>query len=217
LIAPAALLLADSRTPSGSYAHSAGLEAAVHDGLRTDGVPAFLRARLHSVAFSEAAITAAAVRAGGDPVTLDVLDAEAVARTPSPALRAAATTLGRAILRTGAQLFPADAAIGPYRARSETTPRPVALGVVCTAAGLRAEDAALLALYDDAATVAAAAAKLLPVDSGAAAGWIAGLTAELEALAAAAAAAAELPSACAPLIELRSLRHRADQGRLFAS
>jgi len=222
LIAPAALLLADSRTPSGSYAHSAGLEAAVAAGLRADGVRAFLRGRLRTVAFSDAAIMAAACRAAADPqappaAALASLDAEALARTPSPVLRAAATALGRAVLRTGAQLYPADATIPAYRAISAATPRPVALGVVCAAAGLAPDDAAMLALYDDAATVAAAAVKLLPVDAGAAAGWIAALTPELEELAGAAAAAAELPSASAPLIELRSLHHHADERRLFAS
>src|SRR4051812_50184910 len=42
------LLLADSRFPSGSYAHSLGLEPAVADGLRD--VPAFIRARQRLVA-----------------------------------------------------------------------------------------------------------------------------------------------------------------------
>jgi urease accessory protein len=213
----AALLLADSRTPSGSYAHSAGLEAAVRAGIRADGVPAFLRGRLRSVAFSDAGLTAAAVRAGDDRPRLDVLDAEALARTPSPVLRAVASTLGRQLLRTGAQLFPHSATIAAYRTRSAATPRPVALGVVCGAAGLTPEDAALVSLHDDAATVAAAAVKLLPVDAGDASGWVARLGAELEALARQAAGAPELPSASAPLIELRSLVHAARPGRLFAS
>ena len=93
----AALLLADSRTPFGSHAHSGGLEAAVNSGLRADGVPAFLHGRLRSVAFTEAALTAAAARAGGDVDVLLALDAEAVARTPSPPLREAASMLGRQV------------------------------------------------------------------------------------------------------------------------
>ena len=169
MIAAAALLLADSRTPSGSYAHSAGLEAAVRDGLRADDVPAFLRGRLRSVAFSEAALTAAAVRAGDDVDALLALDAEALARTPSPPLRAAATTLGRAILRTGAQLFPERAHDRRPTARAAPRRRgPSRSASSAAAAGLAPADAALVALYDDAATVAAAAVKLLPVDAGAA-------------------------------------------------
>jgi len=215
--AAAALLLADSRTPSGSYAHSAGLEAAVREGLRAADVPAFLAARLRSVAFSEAGLTAFAARALGDGDALDALDAEAAARVPSPALRAVATALGRQLLRTGVQLFPQAAAIAAYRARSGSTPRPVALGVVCAAAGLSPQDAALVSLHDDAATVAAAAVKLLPVDAGEASGWIARLSGELERLARDAASAPAPPSRCAPLIELRSLAHGEDERRLFAS
>ena len=212
-----ALLLADGRTPSGAHAHSAGLEAAVNDGLRPTDVPSFLDARLRTVAFSEAALTAAAVRAGADCDALLALDAEAVERTPSAQLRAAATTLGRAILRTGAQLYPEATPITSYKARSRATPRPVAFGVVAAAAGLTAADAALVALYDDAATVAAAAIKLLPIDAGVATGWIAQRAAELAMLAQAAANTRELPSLSAPLVELRSLAHGRDGGRLFAS
>ena len=212
-----ALLLGDGRTPSGAHAHSAGLEAAVSDGLRATDVPSFLDGRLHTVAFSEAALTAAAVRAVADVDALLALDAEALARTPSPQLRVAATMLGRAILRTGAQLFPEAPAIADYRARSATTPRPVGFGVVAAAAGLTPTDAALVALYEDAATVAAAAVKLLPIDAGAAAGWIARRAGQIASLAQAAADAPDLPSLCAPLVELRSLAHGHDLGRLFAS
>jgi urease accessory protein len=220
MLSPITLLLADARTPTGSYAHSAGLEAAVQSGLRADEVPAFLRGRLQTVATTEAALTAAAVLAADDLDALLSLDAEAAARCPSPALRTAASTLGRALLRTGAQLFPTAAVIAAYRAASGHTPRCVALGVVGGAGGLTSEQAALIALHDDAATVAAAAVKLLPVDAGDAAAWIAALAPQLEAAAAQAVAAAlrdDLPSLSAPLVERRSLRHANDRGRLFAS
>lgn len=215
-----ALLLADARTPTGSYAHSCGLEAAVQHGLRPDEVPAFLRGRLATVAVTEAAITAAAVLAGDDEEALLFLDEEALARCPSPALRTAASTLGRGLLRTGAQLFPMEPILTSYRAASAHTPRPVAFGAVAGAGGLSSVEAALIALHDDASSVAAAAVKLLPVDAGDASAWIAALAPQLEEAAAAASAAAlrdELPSLSAPLIEARSLRHTNDRGRLFAS
>ncbi len=88
---------------------------------------------------------------------------------------------------------------------------------MAAAAGLTASDAALVALYDDAATVAAAAVKLLPIDAGVANGWIAQRAHQLASLAQAAAEAQELPSLSAPLVELRSLAHGPDRGRLFAS
>ena len=58
---PLALLLADSRFPSGSYAHSLGLEQAVADGL-TD-VPAFIAARQRLVAEADARFAVEARRA----------------------------------------------------------------------------------------------------------------------------------------------------------
>jgi urease accessory protein len=215
LIAAAALLLADSRTPTGSYAHSGGLERAIAEGMAADRVPDFIYGRLQTVAFTEAALTAAAVNAGES--RLVELDRECAARTPSPALRAAASALGRSILRTGAQLFPSARRLSRYRETSTTTPRPIALGVVGGAAGLDPQTAALVALHDDAAMVASAAAKLVAVDAGAAAAWVAALGAEMARLARLAADAPELPSVAAPLIELRSLAHAHDQRRLFAS
>lgn len=220
MLGPIALLLADARTPTGSYAHSSGLEAVVQAGLRADAVSAFIAGRIATVALTEAALTAAAVLADGDLDALHALDLEAAARCPSPPLRAAAATLGRSVLRTGGQLFPDAPAIPAYRAASTRTPRPVAFGVVAGGGGLSAEQAALIALHDDAATVAAAAVKLLPVDAGAAAGWIVQLAPRIEQAARTAVAAAlrdDLPSLSAPLVERRSLTHTTDRGRLFAS
>lgn len=220
MTAAIALLLADARTPTGTYAHSAGLEAAVRDGLTAAEMPAFIAGRLATVAYTEAALAAAAVLAGGDLGELLTLDAEALARCPSPALRAAGRTLGRSLLRTGALLFPGASDLATYRAASDRTPRPVALGVVASAGGLGPDDAALVSLYDDASGVASAAIKLLPVDAAQSVAWIAALAPELTRLATNAAAAAlrdELPSLSAPLIELRSLPHALDARRLFAS
>jgi urease accessory protein len=218
-MAAAALLLADARTPTGGYAHSGGLEAAVQAGLRAADVPAFLRGRLRTVAVTEAALTAAAAGTR-DLEALLALDDEALARCPSPALRTAAGALGRGLLRTGAVLYGSDGLLGAYRAASTATPRPVALGVVAAAGGLDPRAAALVALHEDASTAAAAAVKLLPVDGAAAVGWVAALGGELEALAARAAdaaAAGALPAWSAPLVERRSLHHHEDTRRLFAS
>jgi urease accessory protein len=218
MLEPLALLLADARTPMGSYAHSGGLEAAVADGLRADDVPAFLRGRLATLAFGEAALTAAAALTGGEVEELLRLDDEAVARCVSPVLRAASAVLGRGVLRTAMQLFPGATTLTAYRSASTLTPRPVAFGAVAHVAGLDPVDAALISLHEDAATVAAAAVKLLPVDAGAAASWIAALAPDLHETAVHAAACAlrdELPSLSAPLVELRSIIDHG--GLLFAS
>src|SRR4051812_22301612 len=151
------LLLADSRFPSGSYAHSLGLEPAVADGLRD--VPAFIRARQRLVAAADARFAVEARRG-------NLWEDEWYARCPSPALRDSARRLGSQLLRSAAVIWPVEV---------RRLPRPLALGVVAAAAGLSDEDTALLALYDDAATIASAALKLLPLDPAVAARWLAEL------------------------------------------
>lgn len=221
-LSPAALLLADQRTPTGGHAHSGGLEAAVLDGLEAGEVPAFLRGRLETVALAEAALAAAAVRAG-DRLDLDalaVLDDEAWARCSSPPLREGSSALGRALLRTAERLSPKALLPSAYRAHSAGTPRPVAFGVTASTLRLDPAEAALVSLHEDAAGVASAAVRLLPLDAGRAAGWVAALGPVLERCAAAAATStkpSELPSPSAPLVELRSLVHAARGGRLFAT
>lgn len=220
-----ALLLADSRTPAGGYAHSAGLEAAVEAGLTSAAVPAFLAARLETVAFVDAAFAAAACGAARDPhaplLALLALDDELAARSPSAPLRAAARQLGRALLRLGAELWPADRALAAYAEASGWTPRPVAFGVLAAAAGLDPLATARLSLYEDAAGVAAAAVKLLPLDAARTTAWVAALAPRIDALAARAAAHAtapdSLPATAAPLLDLRSLHHDRSERRLFVT
>ena len=98
-------------------------------------------------------------------------------------------------------------------------PRPLALGVVAAAAGVSDEDTALLALYDDAATVASAALKLLPLDPAVTARWLAELGAVDGAGGARAIAADDgpLPSPAAVAIELSAPVHLERRERLFAS
>jgi urease accessory protein len=214
------LLLADGRFPAGGYAHSGGLEAACHEGLTGDEVAAYLRARLHAVTAAECALAVAAGRETAVD-TLLLLDEEATARQPSPALRAVSQRLGSQLLRTASVVWPEAAVPRAYRAASTSTPRTVAFGVVARAAGLDELDLARGFLYDDAAMVAAAAVKLLPVDVLSTTRLLVELEKDLEWLALAAVSLnvppRELPSAFAPLLELRSLAHGRREGRLFAS
>jgi urease accessory protein len=216
------LLLADARTPTGSYAHSGGLEAALADGADARAVPGFILARLRTVARCEAALAASAARCDSVDELL-ALDLEAAARTPAEPLRAVARRLGRALLRTAGVWWPSEPLLSAYSSDSELTPRPVALGVVSRTAGVSAAEAARLSLYDDAATVAAAAVKLLPLDAAVASGWLVWLATEIDDLAAEAAEAAEaagaasLPSTSTPLLDYRSVLHANNERRLFAS
>jgi urease accessory protein len=215
-----ALLLADSRFPAGGYAHSLGLEQAVADGLGADGVAPFIGARLRLVATPDAALSVAALRAAGDEETLARLDEEHAARCPSPVLRDVARRLGAQLLRSAATAWP-DPALGRYRSASAATPRPVALGVVGAAAGLDAAELATVALYDDAATVASAALKLLGLDPAQTARWLAQLAPGISATACEVAAddrplSAQPPPAAAGL-ELAAARHADRTERLFVS
>jgi urease accessory protein len=197
---PLTLLLADSRFPSGSYAHSLGLEQAVRDGLRD--VPAFLRARQRHVAAADARFAVEAHRG-------HLLEEEWYMRTPSLVLRDAAR-------RTGSQLLRSASAIWPVPVTK--TPRPLALGIVAAAAGVSEHDTALLALYDDAATVASAALKLLPLDPAHAARWLAELAPDMARAAARIAADdGPLPAPSAVAIELNAPIHLEQRERLFAS
>ncbi len=174
---PLTLLLADSRFPSGSYAHSLGLEQAVNDGLRD--VPAFIRARQRHVAGADAAFAVAARREARRRAraALRSLARPRVGGADARARRCAtpAARLGSQLLRAASVAFPAAARLAAYRAASRLTPRPIALGVVAADLGVSAADTALLALYDDAATVASAALKLLPLDPAVTARWLADL------------------------------------------
>jgi urease accessory protein len=212
------LLLADGRTPSGGYAHSGGLEAAISGGLTVDEVPAFARARLHTLGRVAAGLAALACGCQTLAGLLE-LDGEAAARTPVAALRAADRRLGLALLRTGRTLWPADELLADYAGASVLTPRAVSLGAVARAAGMEPLQAARLALYENVAEVAAAAVKLVALDGARASAWVADLAGEIEQLAAEASRTAleTLPSTSTPLLDRRAALHAARAGRLFAS
>ena len=143
------------------YAHSRGLEQAVADGL-TD-VPA-VHARAHATrGGGRRALAVAARRAA----TIDALVALDDEWRRAALARRCATQRGDSAPSCcvrRATVWPDDARSRAYREASTATPRPVALGVVGAAAGLDDETVARLSLYDDAATVASAALKLLPLD-----------------------------------------------------
>ena len=212
-----ALLLADGRFPGGGHAHSGGLEAAVADGSVHDllSLEAFLAGRLLTTGEVDAWLAAAAC-AGADPA---VLDAEADARCPSPALRAASRKLGRGLRRAASASWPPVAA-------SAAEHHPVVQGVVARAAGLAPSDAAALPGASLLAGAASAAARLLPIDMAAALAVATRLAGVADAVAQGGARAALLapcdgPAFSAPLLELRAEDHAtwpsSGRVRLFAS
>ncbi|MEU1264660.1 urease accessory protein UreF [Streptomyces cellulosae] len=220
----ALLVLADGRFPAGGHAHSGGAEAAVHAGRITGAasLEEFCRGRLHTAGLVAAALAASAAL-GVDPVALD---AAADARTPSPALRAAARRLGRQLLRAVRAAWPGAELDALGRQFPKGAHQPVVLGVAARAAGLGPEDAAHCALYESAGGPATATVRLLSLDPFDATAVLARLAPEADRVAEAAVRAARrvvregtdaLPAASAPLLEMYAEAHAGHAGRLFAS
>ncbi|MEU3619605.1 urease accessory UreF family protein [Streptomyces sp. NPDC006872] len=220
----ALLVLADGRFPAGGHAHSGGAEAAVKAGRITGAVDlaAFCRGRLHTAGLVAAALAAAAA-AGADPAELD---AAADARTPSPALRAAARKLGRQLMRAARATWPSAELDAVAREFPKGAHQPVVLGLTARAAGLGAEDAAYCAVYESVSGPATAVVRLLSLDPFEATAVLARLAPELDrvvdrAVSAGAAVPAAgvdaLPAASAPLLEIGAEVHAAWPVRLFAS
>jgi urease accessory protein len=226
------LLLADQRLPSGGHGHSGGVEQAVSEGLVHDpaSLERFLADRVRTVGLVAAGLAAAAATAGVDSIGL--LDAEADARTPSPALRAASRAQGRGLLRTVRALW---AAPSPGLAWSDLGSRPhhpVVVGCAAAAAGLGAAGGALLAAHLAMSEPATAAQRLLALDPLAVAAVTAALAGTVDAVAAEAVTAAEaaaarptseavgwadLPDATDPRLDALAELHAARSDRLFAS
>lgn len=212
------LLLADGRFPAGGHAHSGGIEAAVMAGRVTgvDTLALFLAGRLTTagrVAAGLAAAAAAGGRAAGAAAggrDLKRLDAEAGARIPSPALRAASRAQGRQLLRAARAVLGADVPTELHH--------PVAMGVIVR----EPLEAARWAAYDSISGPASAAVRLLGLDPFKAWAIVAALMPEVDEIAAQAAAGASrplnrLPSCSAPLLDIGAEQHAASEVRLFAS
>ncbi|MEV5409445.1 urease accessory UreF family protein [Thermopolyspora sp. NPDC052614] len=117
------------------------------------------------------------------------LDAEADARTPSPAMRTASRTQGRLLVRSARRIWPSAVLDGLALALPEGAHHPVALGAVACAAGCPPRDAALAAAYNAITGPATAAVRLLGLDPVTVHRLLADLSPELDGTATAAVAA----------------------------
>ena len=214
----ALLTLADSRLPAGGHAHSGGVEQAIAAGVLTDpaSLAVFLRRRLTTSGAVAAGLAAAASRAVADakPVgALSRLDAEADARTPSPALRAASRQQGRGLVRVGGRAWPHPA----WAALPAQPHHPLALGVAAAAGDLAPRDAATAAAYLSISGPATAAQRLLAMDPITVAAVTARLAPEVDQVADAVAGTDDLPAAADPLLDLLAEVHALRKDRFFAS
>jgi urease accessory protein len=207
----ALLTLADSRLPAGGHAHSGGMEQAIAAGVVTDpaSLSTFLRRRLATAAAVAAGLAAAAC--GADAAVLALLDAEADARTPSPALRAASRQQGRGLVRVGRRAWPS----GAWDSIPALPHHPIALGVAAAAGGLTPRDAAQAAAYLSVSGAATAAQRLLAMDPLTVAAVTARLSPDIDAVAAS--ATGTLPAITDPLLDLLAEVHAARKDRFFAS
>ena len=221
------LLLADARFPAGGHAHSGGLEPAATAGAVTGiaSLEVFLRGRLRTAGMAAAGLAAAACASAGDD-RWDELDAEADARTPSPAQREASRRQGRALLRAARAAWPdvpwlagLGAAMAGYRGGPH---HAVVLGAAAAAAGCTAAEAARIAAYQSVSGPASAAVRLLALDPMRAAAVLARLATDVDATAQHAAACArgplaDLPYPSAPALDLLAEAHIRAEVRLFES
>jgi urease accessory protein len=239
------LLLGDGRFPAGGHSHSGGLEEAV-GALRvqdSDDLFAFLTGRLATAGRVDAAIAAGAWAAAPSIMALTALDAEAVARCPSPALRQASRAQGRGLLRAARSLWPAGEDRSPPPSEGLAGPpagvdlaelaerlphgpmHPVALGAVSRRVGLNADQAALLAAQASVSGAAWATTRLLGLDPFAVGRSLARLGRQVESIASTAAAlmagegdvTERLPAQSAPLLEIGAENHAKWEVQLFAS
>ena len=236
----ATLLLSDSRFPAGGHAHSGGVEPAVTAGTVSDlaSLETFLRGRLRTTGLVAAALAAAACAfaaaacarpdaacahsAGSGADFWGAIDAEADARTPSPAQRAASRRQGRALLRAARVAWPEDSGLAALAGYPGGPHHAVVLGAAAAAAGCGAGDAARIAAYQSVAGAASAAVRLLALDPMLATAVLARLTGDVDQIAERAAAAAdgpleELPCPSAPALDLLAEAHVRAEVRLFES
>jgi urease accessory protein len=210
------LTLADSRLPAGGHAHSGGVEQAIAAGLVHDpaSLEAFLHRRLVTVGTVAAGLAAAACRAAPDAASVTDLDAEADARTPSPALRAASRQQGRGLVRVGRRAWPSPA----WDALPDRPHHPIALGVAAHAGGLGPPDAAAAAAYLSVSGPATAAQRLLAMDPLAVAAVTAHLAPGIDAVANRTCRDnCDIPADADFLLDLLAEVHAAREDRFFAS
>jgi urease accessory protein len=224
-----ALLLADSRLPSGAHVHSGGVEQAVDDGVIRDlqSLEGFLYGRLTTSGRLSAHIAARSCVLAARPEAIEIarwleVDDEVSARIVAPALRTTSRRQGHALLRTGRTVLHAPALAVVAQSAPEGPHLAIVQGAVTYHGGLGPHDAALIASYGTVASAASAALRLLGLDPVSVTSLLAQLTTAVDQITSEAATAANdgvtsLPAPASPLSDYLGERHAARKERLFAS
>ena len=150
----------DSAFPTGSFAHSCGLEAAwQHGEIRDAGeLRQFLRAALQQVTFGSLPLVNAAYR---EPERLECLDARADAFLVNSVANRASRIQGRTLLATVGRVWPSPA-LADLSSRAACTSAHVSplTGVTLKTVGLPLETIQQIVLFGTARSVLAAAVRL---------------------------------------------------------
>jgi urease accessory protein len=212
------LQLADSALPTGGFAHSGGVEAAVQLG-RVGGSEELAEAveeLVWSLATAGLPFATASLRSPGE---LPALDLRCDASLPGHVANRASRAQGRAYLRAAEALGGAvEGLAAEVRARRLPGHLAPVFGAVMAALGIAEEEARRLFLFQGARGAVSAAVRLGVVGPLEAQGLLAGLARPVEhALAATAALTPDEAASCAPLLDLLQGHQDRLYSRLFQS
>jgi urease accessory protein len=219
------LRFVDAFFPSGGFAYSSGLEAAVQGGAvcNAEDLSTYVEDLLRNGMGRREAVAVAlahdAVSKGVLRIALDA-DRELDAMKTGRELRQASRQMGRQVIRIAAEQTGENPLLKDFLAAVEAEQTPchmaVSLGLVLAASGWSREDAVAAYLYQTATGLLSAALKLLPIGQREGqrllAGWmpvIAGLSGQLQ--------SETMMTSWAPVQDIYAMRHSRLESRLFRS
>lgn len=217
------LQVSDTAFPTGSFAHSSGLEAFAEAGKLTDAedLQWLAGTYLESLATSDCVALRAGYAAASTGEVLEV-DRLLLATKLPRELRWASTAMGGRFLASVAALGVEGPVLDAYtplvRAGEAPGNLAVGYGIAAPALGLGAEDALLSYLYTAASSLVAAGQKLIPLGGNAAQRTLYSLSGEIvRAAQKSKEVAVEDMYAFAPEVDVRSMLHERQRVRLYIS